>query len=380
MRVKQNRRWRKERLFLISITILSLSVAALSAWHTTHLLNTIPRVHARHRVAVKPAISRNGTATRQLAQALPATAFSGTAIIVQNGRVIAQLSRGYADRKTQQPNTLKTLYEIDSVQKSLTAAMVMRQIQAGKLSMTTKLSRFYPNIPGANEITIQHLLDMTSGLSIQGQLVPSRSYGDAAVIANLRPHLRFVAKQLNLWHYQPANYMLLAGVLAQLDNVSYQELFMATYLQGLGLTQTRFAYAADQTDFAQGYGWGARGLADAPQINATVAQQHMELGTGQVMMSALDLYKAEAALQNGQLLTVASRAFLFAPGSAATYGGGLYQAPTGYRFANGSGYGFQCFLRISNDGRSAVVVMANCTPPNALVKNAADRLATEYVR
>ncbi|MCI1986289.1 MAG: beta-lactamase family protein [Lactobacillus sp.] len=379
MRVKQNQRWRRERLALWAVTIVAVGLAAGSLWHTHRLMTAVPRVHRRTAVVPKVANNSGRTARQQLQRLLPATAFTGTAMIVRNGRVLAQLSRGEADRQAQQPNTSHTLYEIDSVQKSLTAGMIMRQIQAGKLSMTTKLAQFYPSVPGAETITIQHLLTMTSGLSIQGELKPSRDYSDTAVLANLRPHLRFVAKQLNVWHYQPANYMLLSGILAQLSGLSYQELFMATYPGALGLTHTRFAYDPDQANFARGYGWGQKGLTDAPAIQATTGEQHMELGTGQVMMSALDLYKAEAALQNGQLLSVAAKTFLFAPGSVATYGGGLYQAPTGYRFANGSGYGFQCFMRISNDGRSAVIVMANATPPNDLVKNGADQLSARYL-
>ena len=47
-------------------------------------------------------------------------------------------------------NSTDTSYLINSVQKSMTAAMVMREVQKGKLSLKDKLSKYYPNVAGDN--------------------------------------------------------------------------------------------------------------------------------------------------------------------------------------------------------------------------------------
>ena len=59
-------------------------------------------------------------------------------------------------------NSTDTSYLINSVQKSMTAAMVMREVQKGKLSLKDKLSKYYPNVAGAQKVRISNLLDMTS--------------------------------------------------------------------------------------------------------------------------------------------------------------------------------------------------------------------------
>ncbi len=61
---------------------------------------------------------------------------------------------------------LTTLYNIGSIQKGLTAVLIMRAVRDGKLFLTDTLARFYPYIPGAANITIQQMLQMASGLKL----------------------------------------------------------------------------------------------------------------------------------------------------------------------------------------------------------------------
>ena len=51
--------------------------------------------------------------------------YSGTFVVVKNGKPIYQTSRGFANYANGIDNDKNTTYEIDSVQKSMTAAMIM---------------------------------------------------------------------------------------------------------------------------------------------------------------------------------------------------------------------------------------------------------------
>ena len=74
-------------------------------------------------------------------------------------------------------NSTDTSYLINSVQKSMTAAMVMREVQKGKLSLKDKLSKYYPNVAGAQKVRISNLLDMTSGLDLEkGQELGTKKF------------------------------------------------------------------------------------------------------------------------------------------------------------------------------------------------------------
>lgn len=370
---RSRRPWPLTRLIALTV-IVGVVLIAAGWWHRRQHAAPAPVTDDR----IQQAISVKA-AQQALADALPADQFSGVAAIFHDGKRIATLTRGQADRKRHIKNTPATLFEIDSVQKSLTAGLIMREVVAGKLDLYTHLSRYYPQVPGAQQITLRQMLDMTSGLSFHGAYIDRTYTSDAERIRRLIPHLRFSQRQYNHGVYQPATYNLLAGILEQVTHKSYHELFTSTYTDELGLHHTRFAYAKKRTGMAQGYGWGPDGISDAPLVKTSAAVAHQELGTGQVFMNVDDLYHAESALLSGPLLDARPSAWLFAPGSMTTYGGGLYQLPQ-YRFANGFGYGFQCFLRITQNGQDAVIVLVNCNTPNHLVQTAADQLAQQWLK
>jgi len=57
-----------------------------------------------------------------------------------------------------------TKYQIASVTKMITAILVLKLVEGGKLKLDSKLSNFYPEIPNSEKITIKNLLEHTSGL------------------------------------------------------------------------------------------------------------------------------------------------------------------------------------------------------------------------
>jgi CubicO group peptidase (beta-lactamase class C family) len=61
-------------------------------------------------------------------------------------------------------------YLINSVQKELTAGLIMRAISENKFSLDDKVAKFYPNVPNAQNISVLNLLEMTSGLDPTGPM------------------------------------------------------------------------------------------------------------------------------------------------------------------------------------------------------------------
>ncbi|WP_281166363.1 serine hydrolase domain-containing protein, partial [Liquorilactobacillus sicerae] len=103
-----------------------------------------------------------------------------------------------------------SLYGMASVQKGLTALLIMKQIQIGKISLQTKLGLFYPKIPNAGKISIHNLLTMTSGLSVKGN--PTNLKDDNAYIDWYVNHA-IQRYPIGSWHYDATNFKILAGIL-----------------------------------------------------------------------------------------------------------------------------------------------------------------------
>lgn len=303
--------------------------------------------------------------------------YSGTLLVIKDGKPIYQTSRGYSNFADGVFNDDNTAYEIDSVQKSMTAALIMKEVQKGRLKLSDKLHKFYPNIPGSKKITIKQMLDMTSGLVMIGDVGPQRVMSDEDILAADIDNIRFSKLSYKKWNYQPVNFNLLSGILEQITGKSYRKLFTKTFIKKLDLKNTIFAYdERPDVQKASGYNNVDPLSARLDYKNAFYTKRSFEfdeLGTGQIFMSARDLYKVEKYILTGSLLTKKSKKELFKPGSVSTYGGGLYHGKDD-NFANGWGYGFQTVFHMSNNGKNAVIVLQNYSRLAADIKPTAKQI------
>lgn len=326
------------------------------------------RVHSKAKSSAKPAKPERAQADARppkvadqtpspeqaaLTQMLTGLDFSGTALAYHDGQLVASVTSRYANAQTKTAPTVDTMYAIDSLQKCMTAGLVMHLVDEGKLSLTTPVGQYYPRLAKYPQITVEHLLRMNSGLSTNAVVTPHYTDDAALIQANL-DKLIIRPSTIGQYNYAPVNYVLLAGLCEKVTGQTYEQLFTMAYINRLGLTHTRFAYALTAADpIAIGYHLGSY---DNP-MGASQDEMHAELGTGQVYMSAGDLWKVVSDLAAGSWLGQTRQAVYQAKGSN-IYSGGVYNMATGYR-ANGSGYGFMSTFNVSKDGRSGIVVLSN---------------------
>ena len=92
--------------------------------------------------------------------------FIGNVLISKDNHIIYQKSFGYANVEGHKKNTEKSIFSIASLTKSLTAVVVMKLVEDGKLTLDTPISNYFPDfMPDfSKEITIQHLLNNSSGI------------------------------------------------------------------------------------------------------------------------------------------------------------------------------------------------------------------------
>ena len=89
--------------------------------------------------------------------------FSGSILIAGRGRIYLSKAYGFADRKNRVPNTPKTIFHLASGSRVFTSAAILLLEQQGRLSVDDKLSRYLPDWPRGEEITIHHLLTLSAG-------------------------------------------------------------------------------------------------------------------------------------------------------------------------------------------------------------------------
>lgn len=92
--------------------------------------------------------------------------FSGTVLVTKNGSVLLKKAYGLADYEWNIKNTVDTKFQLASVTKQFTATAILQLVEKGKLSLTDKLSKFFPDYPNADSVTIHMLLSHSSGLAL----------------------------------------------------------------------------------------------------------------------------------------------------------------------------------------------------------------------
>ena len=123
-----------------------------------------------------PAAADTGTPRGELDKYLDQLAvedrFSGTVLVIRDGRTVLSRSIGFADKKNGVRNRADTRYCLASVTKMFTATAIGQLAQRGSLSLAdtigTYLSGFKSDV--ADKVTIHNLLTHTSGLGDYMQL------------------------------------------------------------------------------------------------------------------------------------------------------------------------------------------------------------------
>jgi CubicO group peptidase (beta-lactamase class C family) len=199
------------------------------------------------------------------------------------------LDFGYADPETRRPITADTLFQIGSITKSMTAALLHQFASEGRLRLTDRISALLPAVPlpPGNTIQVQHLLDHVAGLPGDAPTFPEGGLWTAY------PPGRH-------WHYSNTAYDILGKLAEHVGGKPLDRLFADRIFMPLGMRRTRGAIiGADRTLYAQGYEAAdetvpfARGVPLAP-----AAWVDVTTGAGAIASTADDMTRFLRSLAN----------------------------------------------------------------------------------
>jgi len=96
-----------------------------------------------------------------------ADVFSGVALVAKDDTPVFHMAYGLADRANRISNTVRTRFNIGSINKTFTKVAIAQLVQEGKLAYTDTLAKFFPDYPQAasRTATVQQLLSHTAGLA-----------------------------------------------------------------------------------------------------------------------------------------------------------------------------------------------------------------------
>ncbi len=232
--------------------------------------------------------------------------FSGSVLVAQGGRILFQRGYGYANLEHQAKNTPQTVFRIGSMTKPFTALAIMQQVEAGHLNVTDPISRFFPDFPNGERITVHHLLSNTSGIAnylmlpifLNGHRQPLTT---AELIAGFRDEPpRF--EPGTEFHYSNSNWVLLGAILEQLEGKPYGQVIDERIFQPAGMSQSGFDWThALIPQRATGYDNSGAALQQAEPTDSSAMH-----GAGGLHSTVTDLYHFDQALRDNRLVSPAT--------------------------------------------------------------------------
>ncbi len=318
----------------------------------------------------------------------------GTVGIIKEGKLIFAKGYGSANLDYNIPNKAKTVFRIGSTSKQFTAASIILLSQQGKLSLDDKLIKFFPNFPTyANDITIQHLLNHTSG--IRDYLILARLFGLGSDDHYTDKMVgKWVANQQELnfnpgdeYLYSNSGFWLLSQIVKKVSGVSMAKYAKKNIFIPLGMNETHFHNDHKQIvkNRASGYRPNRKG---GYSISMTTLDM---IGDGGIFTTIEDLAKWDASFYNSEILNkrfwkIMTQVGTLNNGKKITYASGL--VVTTYKGVKmikhgGSFVGFKADMIRFPEAQLSVVVLSNRADsnPTRMAYKVADLfLKNEYKR
>lgn len=287
--------------------------------------------------------------------------FMGSVAVSKNGTIIYKKSVGFADLKNQVKASELSKYRIGSISKTFTAVLVLKAVEDKKLTLQQTLDKWFPTIPNAHKITLQHLLRHRSGIHNFTENEDFLSWNTQA--KTKAEMVEIISKGGSVFEpdtqaeYSNSNYVLLSYILEAVYGKPYAEILQTYIVQPVGLQHTYvFGKINTQNNECKSYNFIGNWKEES-ETDFTIP-----LGAGAIVSAPTDLTKFADALFAGKLLQPESLETMKTVKDG--FGLGLFPIP----FYDKSGYGhtggidgFRSVYAHFDDGNISYALSSNGT-------------------
>lgn len=242
---------------------------------------------------------------------------------------------GKGDKSTGVAPKTTDRVRVGSLTKTFTATAVLQLVDAGKLTLDDKLSKYEPQVPGADGITLRQLLNMTSGLfnytddgafwtKFMGS--PKATWTPQQVLDFALPHPA-VFPPGQQYMYSNTNYILLGMIIEKVTGKTAGSAITTGIINKLGLKNTSFPMTTEiPTPYMHGYVPAAGQPNGSGNLTDMSVYSPTSFWTAGGMISTLDDLKTwSEALATGKVVSKAMHVeqVKFNPPNTTSYGLGV---------------------------------------------------------
>jgi CubicO group peptidase (beta-lactamase class C family) len=243
--------------------------------------------------------------------------FQGVVLVARGDKVMHRKGYGSANVELAVPNTPDRVFRVASLSKPFTEVALGTLADAGKLSLSDPLSRWLPEFPSGDSITIDMIRTHHAGIPNRNSLI----YDEESRVANTLDSLVHAIAAMPLdfkpgaqQRYSNGGYAVLAAVIERASGEPYADYLQHAVCAPLGLAHTRHERDQDLvTNRAFGYmsdPGSAHGLVPAPY-----QQMATKTGGGSLVSTADDLHRFLLAMHHAAILRTDTWNAIFPPDS-----------------------------------------------------------------
>ncbi|MFG0316723.1 MAG: serine hydrolase [Planctomycetota bacterium JB042] len=236
-----------------------------------------------------------GRIERFLAPYEEAGHLSGTLLVALDDDVLLERSFGLASVEPEEENTAETRHCVASVTKPMTVVVALRLLEAGEVAADDRLSKFLPDFPRGDEITLEHLLNHRAGIPhrVTDDETVRRTAADMAALAAKVPLLHDPGAGHG---YSSAGFSVLARALEVASGRTFSELLREHVFEAADMTRSVDSIDLVDDDHARAYRWTPTGLVPSEEKDLSFL-----VGAGSVWSTARDLFRLQRAILSGRL-------------------------------------------------------------------------------
>lgn len=226
----------------------------------------------------------------------------GAFLISRNGKPIYKKAFGLANLELDVKMTPDNVFQIGSMTKQFTAVAILMLEEQGKLSLNDPISKFIPDYPNGNNITVSHLLTHTSGVKnftkmktiseiAQKEMTPKAMvdfFKDEPV--DFTPGEKF--------EYNNSGYIVLGYLIELTSGKTYEEFIQENVFDKVGM-ENSFDASDRKVIKNRAYGYHKKSYGF---VNKTVISYSVPFSSGSLMSTLDDMLKWQNALNQNVLL------------------------------------------------------------------------------
>lgn len=312
----------------------------------------------------------------------------GAFLVAKNGKMIYQQAVGKANEELDVDLTTEHVFQLGSMTKQFTAIAILMLEKQGKLDVKQPISKYIPDYPLGDSITLHHLLTHTSGIKDFTKMKTLKDIAQKEMtpkmlvdfFKNEPPDF----KPREKFEYNNSGYILLGYIIEFISGDSYENFIENYIFKKAGMNHS--AYANDrQIIYKRADGYHKK---DSNYVNKTAINYSVPYAAGSLMSTATDMLKWQNALNQNKLLTkeASKKAFIkykLNSGEEFTYGYGWHIkeiAGVQVREHGGSIFGFKTMGVYIPSEDIYVIGLSNCdcNSPTQLVRDIAAMVLKMY--